>query len=137
MGHPPVLRAEMRERSTERPESLPAPPTAPTSQEAQQKPKYSTRTPGLCPDLSWPLTGDHHMSPADKDQTEAQTPKPQKPRTSERRNKAVSRGATWRRPVGLPLSLVSEIAAISGVRDGHRNRKNRCDFGALRFCKST
>ena len=29
------------------------------------------------------------------------------------------------------LCLVSEIAAISGVRDGHRNRKNRCDFGAL------
>ena len=29
------------------------------------------------------------------------------------------------------LSLVWEIAAISGVRDGHRNRKNRCDFGAL------
>ena len=29
------------------------------------------------------------------------------------------------------LSLVSEIAAISGVRDGHRNRKIRCDFGAL------
>ena len=29
------------------------------------------------------------------------------------------------------MSLVSEIAAISGVRDGHRNRKNRCDFGAL------
>ena len=23
--------------------------------------------------------------------------------------------------------------AISGVRDGHRNRKNRCDFGALSF----
>ena len=22
---------------------------------------------------------------------------------------------------------------MSGVRDGHRNRKNRCDFGALRF----
>ena len=32
------------------------------------------------------------------------------------------------------LSLVSEIAAISGVCDGHRNRKNRCDFGALRRC---
>ena len=36
---------------------------------------------------------------------------------------------------GESLSLVSEIAAISWVRDGHRNRKNcknRCDFGALR-----
>ena len=31
------------------------------------------------------------------------------------------------------LSLLSEIAAISGVRDGHRNRKNRCDFCALSF----
>ena len=37
------------------------------------------------------------------------------------------------------LSLVSEIAAISGVRDGHiaiANRKNRCDFGALRLRRS-
>ena len=32
-------------------------------------------------------------------------------------------------------ALVSEIAVISGVRDGHRNRKSqkRCDFGALRL----
>ena len=104
---PPVLRAEMRERSTERPESLPAPPTAPTSRETQQKPRYGTGTPGLCPDLSRPLTGDHHISPADKDQTEAQTPQPQKPRTSEQRNKAVSRGATWRRPDGLPQTFLS------------------------------
>ena len=32
------------------------------------------------------------------------------------------------------VRVVSEIAAISGVRDGHRNRKSqksRCDFGAL------
>ena len=42
-------------------------------------------------------------------------------------------GAPLNRNAAL-LSLVSEIAAISGVRDGHRNRKNRknrCDFGAL------
>ena len=102
MGHPPVLRAEMRERSTERPESLPAPPTAPTSLETQQKPRYGTRTPGLCLNLSRPLTSDLHISSADKDQTEAHTPQPQKPKTSEQRNKAVSRGATWRRPDGLP-----------------------------------
>ena len=36
MGHPPVLRAEMGERSTERPEGLPAPPTAPVSRETNQ-----------------------------------------------------------------------------------------------------
>ena len=30
------------------------------------------------------------------------------------------------------LSLVSEIAAISGVHDAHHNCRNRCNFGALR-----
>ena len=103
VGHPPVLRAEMRERSTDRPESLPAPPTAPTPLETQQGPRFGTRTPGLCPDLSRPLTSDLHISLTDKDQTEAHTPQPQKPRTGEQRNKAVIRGATWRRPDGLPL----------------------------------
>ena len=44
-------------------------------------------------------------------------------------------GEPARRGLGQssPLCFVSEIAAISEVRDGHRNRKsqNRCDFGAL------
>ena len=40
-------------------------------------------------------------------------------------------GAAWRRPgPNTPLSLVSEIAAISGVRGGHRNRKSQ---KSLRF----
>ena len=64
-------------------------------------------------DLSRPLTSDLHISSEGKDQTEAHTPQPQNPRTSEQRNKAVSRGATWRRPDGLPL--VSEEHPVFGI----------------------
>ena len=52
-------------------------------------------------------------------------------------------GAAWRRPgpnTPPPLSHVSEIAAISGVHDGHRNRKSqkslrfRCAKAEALFC---
>ena len=116
----------MRERSAprgSRASPLPQPP--PSRWRPNKKPTYGIRTPGLCPDLSRPLTSDLHISYTDKDQTSAQSSQPQKPRTSEQKDKAVSRGATWRRPDGLPRVRRKSQRLPPAMQIRNRNRKHR------------
>ena len=107
-----------------------------------QPTQHKTNTPK---DISWRLaspldsythptpTDERHHTWADKTQEESAW-NLTRSQTSTLLEDCCPGGPTRTGPGTAPLALVSEIAAISGVRDGHRNRKNRknrCDFSAL------
>ena len=141
MGRPVVLRCRGGDRDTEGASGSSRPgnrPTHASKTRSNNKPRTSeTKWPSASPALSEfqekTQTGTRQDGPTLLQLTYIQVQRIH-PHNAPTRNPVESRcpGETTRRWLGRPSpnSLVSEIAAISGVRDGHRNRKSQ---KSLRF----
>ena len=141
MGCPLVLGVVLRERSTERSEDLPAPPTAPGAQHAGEPTKerlchYEPNTLELSPGLSRPLTSALlYKVWADKDRPATQTPKPHKhthTHTHCQENKAVSKGGRRGRARTVPPQPFKSLVMCGfAIRIGNCNRTKSRDLEHL------